>query len=62
MLLRVKLLPLDPKEDAVHGWFKEGMIKKREVPPRVVHDGVQYQHKIKRLGLKFKMLLKVKRM
>jgi hypothetical protein len=65
MLLRVRLLSLVPKEDAVGNHqcrFKDAMIKKRGVPPRVVHDGVQYLHKIKSIGVKYKMLLNVKRM
>jgi hypothetical protein len=59
MLLRVKQTLLAPKEDVVgknRCRFKEGMIIKREVPPRVVHEGVQYHHNIKRLDLKFKRM------
>jgi hypothetical protein len=51
--MRVKLLPLALKEDVAGKHqcrFKEEVIMKREIPPRVVHDGVQYLHKIKRLG------------
>jgi hypothetical protein len=59
MLLRIKLLLLAPKENIVgknQSRFKEGMIMRQEVPPRVVHDGVQYHHNIKRLDLKFKRM------
>jgi hypothetical protein len=66
MLLRVKLLLLAPKEDVVgkkQCRFKEEVIMKREVPPLVVHDSVQYHHNIKRLDLKFKRLdVKFKKM
>jgi hypothetical protein len=59
MLLRVKLLLLAPKEVVVgkkQCRFKEEVIMKREVPPLVVHDSVQYHHNIKRLDLKFKRM------
>jgi hypothetical protein len=65
MLLRVKRLPLVLKEDAVAHHrcrFKEEVITKQEVLPRVVHDGDQCLHKIKHMGVKLNMLLEMKRM
>jgi hypothetical protein len=64
MLLRVLLTLLVPKEDVVGNHqcrFKEGMMMKRELPARVLHNGVEEYHKmkLKRLPLKLRMKFKM---
>jgi hypothetical protein len=65
MPLRVLLTLLVPKEDVVGNHrcrFKEGMMMKREVPARGLHNGVEEYHRMRLRRLHLKLMLMCKMM